>query len=410
MSVIEVETGDSTVEITGGGQPGPPGPQGATGPQGAPGPSGPSGAPGAPGEPGEPGPVTEYGSVATEAELPAVGVPGYLYIIQDTGDAWEWDEDDGWENLGRFRGETGPTGATGATGATGPAGATGPPGAASTVPGPQGPAGAQGAVGPQGADSTVPGPQGPQGATGAAGPQGIPGAEGPQGPTGPAGAEGAQGATGAQGVAGPTGATGPQGDLGPQGATGATGSQGPKGDTGLQGPKGDTGATGSAGSTGATGPGVVAGGAVGTYLRKKTAADYDTEWAVAPGGVGGLLALVEKVTNTAVGVGNMVLIGPTAAVVFDGVTPVEIVFNLAYADIAGSGTGQYSLLMDAANLGYVSVIRYPGFVTARRRLTPAAGSHTFSIRIDSTHAHTAYAGAGGGAAVYSPMTLAVYRG
>ena len=51
--VVEVETGDSTVEITGGVQVGPPGPTGATGPQGATGPAGPTGATGPQGPQGE---------------------------------------------------------------------------------------------------------------------------------------------------------------------------------------------------------------------------------------------------------------------------------------------------------------------------------------------------------------------
>lgn len=132
--------------------------------------------------------------------------------------------------------------ATGPPGTRGPQGATGPPGADSTVPGPQGPDGPQGAqgdLGPPGADSTVPGPQGPPG---------------PQG-------EGIEGPQGSQGIQGPQG---PQGGPGPPGA-----------DSAVPGPKGDTGAAGAAG------PGVAAGGATGQVLAKRSATDYDTQWAAA---------------------------------------------------------------------------------------------------------------------------------
>ena len=71
------------------------------------------------------------------------------------------------------------------------------------------------------------------------------------------------GATGA-GYKGDTGAAGPQGATGPQGIQGETGA---------------TGATGAKGDTGATGAGVPSGGASGQILTKKSATDYDTEWA-----------------------------------------------------------------------------------------------------------------------------------
>ena len=161
------------------------------------------------------------------------------------------------------------------------------------VIGPPGPQGPEGPQGPQGET----GPQGPQGETGETGPQGPKGDKGdtgPQGPkgdtgdTGPQGPKGDTGDTGPQGPKGDTGDTGPQGpkgdigETGPQGPKGDTGPQGPKGDTGDTGPQGPKGDTGDTGPTGPAGPGVPNGGAAGDYLRKKSAADRDAEWAAFP--------------------------------------------------------------------------------------------------------------------------------
>ncbi len=67
--------------------------------------------------------------------------------------------------------------------------------------------------------------------------------------------------------------------------TGPTGPTGPAGEQGPEGPTGPAGPTGDAGPTGATGPGVPAGGAQYAFLRKKTAADHDTEWAEVGGDI-----------------------------------------------------------------------------------------------------------------------------
>lgn len=133
------------------------------------------------------------------------------------------------------------------TGQRGPVGPVGPQGPT----GPMGPTGPQGPKGDTGAASTVPGPQGPTGATGATGPKGD------VGPQGPKGADST--------------VPGPQG---PAGATGPQGAQGVKGDTGAQGPQGTA------------GTGVPAAGAVGQVLTKKSATDYDTQWATAASGGG----------------------------------------------------------------------------------------------------------------------------
>lgn len=90
-----------------------------------------------------------------------------------------------------------------------------------------------------------------------------------------------QGPPGDDGDQGPQGIQGPQGNTGAPGAIGATGSQGPQGNPGATGSQGPTGATGAQGPTGA---GVPVGGAIGQSLVKKSATDFDTQWAMAAGG------------------------------------------------------------------------------------------------------------------------------
>jgi len=62
------------------------------------------------------------------------------------------------------------------------------------------------------------------------------------------------------------------------------GLKGDKGDTGATGAQGVPGATGATGATGAPGVGVPVGGSTAQVLRKKSATDYDTEWATAGAG------------------------------------------------------------------------------------------------------------------------------
>lgn len=187
-----------------------------------------------------------------------------------------------------FIGPTGPQGGQGPTGPTGPQGATG---SGITMKGSVATSGNLPSSGNKQGDAYIvqsddslwiwdgtqwtsggsiqgpPGPTGPQGAQGSLGAQGPVGSQGPQGP---------KGDTGAQGIQGVKGDTGADSTVpGPQGIPGVPGSTGP------QGPKGDTGATGSQGPPGG---GVVAGGAVGEVLTKKSLTDFDTEWKPASGG------------------------------------------------------------------------------------------------------------------------------
>ena len=120
----------------------------------------------------------------------------------------------------------------------------------------------------------------PRGAVGPTGADGAPGAKGDPGPQGPPGEDGAEGPQG------PKGDPGPQGPPGEDGAPGAQGPQGDPGPQGEQGPPGPAGQDGAEGPQGPAGPGVAAGGTTGQILRKKSDADYDTEWVTQQGGGG----------------------------------------------------------------------------------------------------------------------------
>lgn len=80
------------------------------------------------------------------------------------------------------------------------------------------------------------------------------------------------------GIPGPSGVKGDPGPTGPAGANGFTGPAGPTGATGPPGSTGPTGPVGPAGPQGSPGGGVVAGGAVGAPLVKKSVTDFDTQW------------------------------------------------------------------------------------------------------------------------------------
>ncbi len=156
------------------GYPGEEGPIGPQGPQGVEGPLGPTGPQGSTGTG-----ILMCGEVATEGDLPSTGnAQGDAYIVQEDDSLWIYD---GTEFIsgGSIQGPPGPTGPTGVqgpTGAQGPQGIQGDTGADSTVPGPQGPEGPQGIkgdTGATGADSTVPGPQGPMGVKGDTGAPGA---------------------------------------------------------------------------------------------------------------------------------------------------------------------------------------------------------------------------------------------
>lgn len=200
---------------------GPQGPKGDTGPQGEVGPQGPKGDTGPQGEVGPQGPkgndgvgITILGSYDTEEELKAAhptGQQGDCYLVDGNLYVWSVSSND-WQDVGRIQGPQGVKGDKGEKGDIGP----------------QGEQGIQGVKGDQG-EQGIQGLQGPKGDTGEVGPQG------PQGLPGEKGDQGEQGLKGDKGETGETGPQGPKGDTGPQGEIGPQGPQGLKGDKGDQG-------------------------------------------------------------------------------------------------------------------------------------------------------------------------------
>lgn len=231
---------------------GPIGPQGPVGPQGNVGPIGPQGVRGVPGAG-----VQIVGSVPTASDLPLPysGDIGDMFITDDTGGGYVYNDQGNYTFVGEIKGPQGDPGPVGAQGQQGLQG----------DPGPVGPAGPTGPEGPQGQQGTP----GPTGAQGVSGPQGVPGPRGNTGATGATGQQGPQGADGANGDsayevwlnAGNTGTQqdfidslrGERGEVGPQGPQGNVGPQGVAGPQGVQGATGPQGETGEAGPTGQIG-------------------------------------------------------------------------------------------------------------------------------------------------------------
>lgn len=97
---------------------GPAGPQGA---QGSPGPAGPQGDMGVQGPMGIPGPQGDglriAGVVPSQGNLPQIGNPGDIILVEQTGDAWLWDATESqWVNIGPIVGPEGPQGPPGENG------------------------------------------------------------------------------------------------------------------------------------------------------------------------------------------------------------------------------------------------------------------------------------------------------
>lgn len=158
-----------SVDLSGGGEPGPQGPPGPQGAQGPVGPAGPQGEPGVPGRDGRDGKdgaagpqgpagpagkdgagVRILGTLESPSQLPPTGQPGDAYMIDD--DLWVWSSNtNNWEDVGRIRGPVGPQGPVGPEGERGDTGDPGPVGPV----GPQGPKGDKGERGPAGSGSTL---------------------------------------------------------------------------------------------------------------------------------------------------------------------------------------------------------------------------------------------------------------
>ncbi len=154
-----------------------------------------------------------------------------------------------------------------------------------------------------------------------------------------------RGSTGVTGATG-SGATGSVGATGAQGATGVTGATG-------------AGTTGATGVTGATGSG---------------------------GGGSGEIGYAETTTNTTISGTNAATantIVSLGAITYAAV-PTIFTFSCAAVDVADTGGFRILLFDGSTAVNIVADIRVIGNswggVTAMTRITPSAGSHTYSFR------------------------------
>ena len=283
------------------------------------------------GEKGDPGKsLSIKGSVPTQADLPATGAEGDLWIDASTGDGYAWNATTGvWDSVGRLQGPAGVQGLKGDKGDTGAAGKDGaaasmrigtvnhlPPGSTPTIAN----------VGTTSAAVLDFGLV--DGATGAAGPKGDPGtnasiaigavADGAPGTNAIVVNSGTPtaavldftipaGQTGAAGPIGPTGLQGPAGKDGTDGvtptiavgttSTGGAGTSAKVADSGTAPnhvfdftiPAGATGATGPAGKDGVTPTlkiGTVASGTSASATIGGTAPDYELSLTLVKGDAG----------------------------------------------------------------------------------------------------------------------------
>jgi hypothetical protein len=139
---------------------------------------------------------------------------------------------------------------------------------------------------------------------------------------------------------------------------------------------------------GGSGGALPAGGTTGQTLIKTSATDYATTWRDAPGAELQYTEITTGVTITATSNTTPDVCITGAALTFDGTTSIMVeVFSYSLSTPAQQG-GEVSLYVwdGATNLG--RVVRQGGGGTAtnmacvcfRMRVTPTAGSHTFSVR------------------------------
>ena len=132
-------------------------------------------------------------------------------------------------------------------------------------------------------------------------------------------------------------------------------------------------------------------------------------------GVPGEMAYAEittSVTATVVAEASAPTVVTAPAVICDGVTPIVVDF---FSEAVSCGTGAQTLLslfMDGASLGWIGQVIAPGqYVPVRstRRLTPSAGSHTFSVRAYAFIATGTVVAGPGGVGVATPAFIRVSR-
>jgi hypothetical protein len=165
---------------------------------------------------------------------------------------------------------------------------------------------------------------------------------------------------------------------------------------------------------GANGQGVPAGGAAGAPLVKNSAGDYDTKWGTQPGQE---LAYAEVMTNvnvtaTAYATADVLITAP--AVTFDG-GPVVIEYFAPAATTAPAGQIGVALWDGSTDIGIVAQRQASGTgaqrteVFVRRRLSPSAGAHTFSVRAVVAGGTAVVGGGVGGASALTPAFIRITR-
>lgn len=111
---------------------------------------------------------------------------------------------------------------------------------------------------------------------------------------------------------------------------------------------------------------------------------------------------------------NTIITAPGLAL--DGSTTVWVEFSAPYIDVAANAAGNYVRLVlfdNGVSLGILDLLSgagaavFDGPVTVRRRVTPGAGSHAFSIRAFRLNANSTVVGGVGGAGVDMPGYIRV---
>lgn len=127
-----------------------------------------------------------------------------------------------------------------------------------------------------------------------------------------------------------------------------------------------------------------------------------------------IVSSVSGITGTTVGTATTII--TSSSVVFDGTTAVWVEFFSPNAGVTTSGFRiSFELFQDASDVGQLGVM-IPSSTTnvtspyLRRRLTPSAGAHTFTIKAFSPDGGTNVVGAGaGGAATFVPAYIRITR-
>lgn len=207
--------------------------------------------------------------------------------------------------------------------------------------------------------------------------------------------------------------------VGPQGIQGIQGLQGIQGIQGTAGSNGAPGANGTNGATGPAGIGIAIGGVTGQTLFKKSGTDYDTEWRDGPKELGyAELTANVTATNNAQGA-EFGAPGPLSVTVTVGVRPIVVEAFSPAASNSNAGQNAALYLYDQTLVDTIGQVVMTSDTAgakrpliAKRRLNPAAGARTFSVRggVGAFGSGTATFFAGNGVAgAFGPMYIHVYE-